>query len=81
MESLTASKAKTSFGSMLMKVQAEPVQIEKNGKPVAVLISKSDYDAMDTLKLELLRLRAAEARHENNLLDVDAVFNDLLKDR
>jgi len=62
METLTANKAKTHFGEMLMKVQKAPVQIDKNGKPVAVVVSIEDYEAAEKVKLQLLQLRAKQAK-------------------
>lgn len=59
MESLTANEAKTHFGSLLMKAQASPVSINKNGKPVAVMVSMEEFERMNMLKLELLKQRAA----------------------
>ena len=62
MEVLTANKAKTHFGEMLMKVQKAPVQIDKNGKPVAVVVSIEDYEAAEKIKLQLLQQRAKQAQ-------------------
>ena len=42
MDALSANEAKTQFGDML-KVQRAPVQINRNGKPVAVVISIDVY--------------------------------------
>jgi prevent-host-death family protein len=39
MESLSANEAKTHFGDLLLKVQREPVQINRNSKAVAVVLS------------------------------------------
>ena len=39
MHNLSANEAKTQFGEMLLTVQREPVQISRNGKPVAVVVS------------------------------------------
>ncbi|MCF6300197.1 MAG: type II toxin-antitoxin system Phd/YefM family antitoxin [Proteobacteria bacterium] len=64
MEILTANKAKTHFGEMLMKVQSAPVQIDKNGKAVAVVISIEDYEAAEKIKLEMLKQRIKLAEHE-----------------
>ncbi|MDX3773399.1 type II toxin-antitoxin system Phd/YefM family antitoxin [Chromatiaceae bacterium AAb-1] len=80
MESLTANQAKTNFGSLLLKAQVEPVQINKNGKPVAVVISVDAYDAMDKVKLEMLRLRAKEVDNIDDLVDGDTFFDELLAD-
>ena len=33
----------TQFGDMLLKAQRAPIQINKNGKPVAVVISMDEY--------------------------------------
>ena len=78
MKSLTANEAKTHFGELLLKAQKEPVQISRNGKPVAVVISMDEYDAIDKLKLKLLKLRAAEADNEASLVDGNSFFNDLM---
>lgn len=78
MKSLTANEAKTHFGELLLKAQKEPVQISRNGKAVAVVISMDEYDAIDKLKLKLLKLRAAEADNETSLVDGNSVFNDLM---
>ncbi|UAL43200.1 type II toxin-antitoxin system Phd/YefM family antitoxin [Shewanella inventionis] len=37
MLTLNANEAKTNFGKMLLKVQSEPIEIKKNGNPVAVI--------------------------------------------
>lgn len=37
METLTSNQAKTQFGDLLLKVQRAPVEISRNGKPVAVM--------------------------------------------
>lgn len=62
MQSLTANDAKTQFGDMLLKAQREPVQINKNGKPVAVVISMDEYQQMEAVKFTLLEERAARAK-------------------
>ena len=64
MEILSANKAKTHFGEMLMKVQKEPVQIDKNGKPVAVVISIEDYEATEVVNLEILKQNLKLAQHQ-----------------
>ena len=53
MEKLTANEAKTHFGQLLMKAQSEPVQIDKNGKPVAVVISMESFEASEQIKFVL----------------------------
>ena len=67
MDALTANEAKTQFGDMLLKAQRAPIQINKNGKPVAVVMSMDEYEGMQSLKLRLLQMRAVQAR-----ADIDA---------
>ncbi len=64
MEKLTANQAKTHFGQLLMKAQSEPVQIDKNGKPVAVVVSMESFEASEKIKLEMLKSRLKVAEHE-----------------
>ena len=52
METMNATDAKREFGEVLLKAQKEPVTINKNGKPVAVMISISDYESLVTLNEE-----------------------------
>jgi len=80
MLALSANDAKTQFGDMLMKVQRAPVQINKNGKPVAVVISVDEYQSMEALKLQLLKSRAVKALEDinnGNTVDGEQFFNEL----
>ncbi len=43
MTTVSASEAKTYFGALVDKAQKEPVTIERQGRPVAVVISYEDY--------------------------------------
>ena len=62
MESISANEAKTHFGELLLKSQQSPVQINKNGKPVAVVISMDEYANFEALKINLLKQRANAAK-------------------
>ncbi len=66
MEALSANEAKTQFGDMLLKAQRAPVQINKNGKPVAIVISVDEYESIESLKLSLLQARADKAKGDIN---------------
>jgi prevent-host-death family protein len=46
MKHFTATEAKNRFGEMLEMSALEAVVIEKNGRDVAVLLSKAEYDRM-----------------------------------
>ena len=81
MQALTANDAKTQFGDMLLKAQREPVQINKNGKPVAVVISIDEYQQMEELKSNLLQERAARAKldiENGNLVEGGQFMADLI---
>jgi prevent-host-death family protein len=61
MRTVSAKDAKNRFGELLMEAQKAPVTIEKNGKPVAVLLSFEEHEEIEKLKLERLRAMIAEA--------------------
>ena len=80
MEALSANEAKTQFGDMLLKAQRAPVQINKNGKPVAVVISMDEYESNEALKLQLLQSRAIKANKDigkGNTIDGESFFDAL----
>lgn len=80
MDTLSANEAKTQFGDMLLKAQRAPIQINRNGKPVAVVISMDEYESIEALKLKLLQARAAQAKADieaGNTVDGDAFFGEL----
>jgi prevent-host-death family protein len=56
MEIVNASDAKREFGEVLLKAQKEPVGINKNGKPVAVMVSANEYEELTTLKEAWLKI-------------------------
>ncbi|KTD60710.1 type II toxin-antitoxin system Phd/YefM family antitoxin [Legionella shakespearei] len=81
MESLSANEAKTHFGDLLLKVQREPVQINRNGKAVAVVLSVEDYLNLESLKMQYLKTRVEQAREEmamGRTIDGNAFFDELL---
>lgn len=81
MHTLTANEAKTQFGDMLLKAQREPVQINRNGKPVAVVVSIEDYEQMEAMKLQLLKAKIQRAQndiHLGNTVDGNAFFDELM---
>ena len=81
MQTLNANQAKTQFGDLLLKVQRSPVQINKNGKPVAVVLSVEEYQELDRLKLQLLKEKIQRARQEvesGELADGEAFISALL---
>ncbi|HGN0870254.1 TPA: type II toxin-antitoxin system Phd/YefM family antitoxin [Providencia alcalifaciens] len=80
MHALSANEAKTHFGDMLLKAQRAPIQINRNGKPVAVVMSAEDYQNFEAMKLQLLQARAAQAKADiaaGDLIDGEAFFDEL----
>ena len=81
MKAVTANEAKTQFGDMLLSVQRAPVQINKNGKPVAVMVSMDDYEQMEDLKVQMLKERVRRAKSEieaGATIKGDTFFDELL---
>lgn len=80
MESVPANVAKTQFGDLLLKVQREPIQIIKNGKPVAVVLSMDEFEDLEAMKLRFLKERVARAKvaiEAGNTVDADTFFAEL----
>ncbi|VAW97764.1 hypothetical protein MNBD_GAMMA21-2958 [hydrothermal vent metagenome] len=50
MEILNASDAKREFGEVLIKAQRGSVRINRNGKPVVVVVSATEYAQLEALK-------------------------------
>ena len=81
MESLSANEAKTHFGDLLLKVQRQPVQINRNGKAVAVVLCVEDYSNLESLKMHYLKTRVDKAKHDidtGRIVEGDVFFDDLL---
>lgn len=77
MLSLTANNAKTKFGEMLISVQREPIEIVKNGTPVAVVVSSEEYNRIEDLKMELVKARFSDIDDDDDLTDGDTFFKEL----
>lgn len=61
MKSFSASDAKRNFGDVLLKVQSSPIGIDKNGKPVAVMLSADTYAEMQRMQRALLQQNIDES--------------------
>ena len=55
MQNVSAHDAKARFGQLLETARQEPVVIERDGRAVAVVVSKEEYDALNAIKLQQLR--------------------------
>ena len=67
MSALSASDAKREFGDVLLKAQKAPVKINKNGKPVAVVVSATEYKQLEAYREEHLK-----AEIEQGIADLEA---------
>ena len=82
MEMLNASDAKREFGEMLLKSQHAPVGINKNGKPVAVVVSIKEYEELELLKVYKLKMLLQEGINDlqsGKISDGNEVFKRLRK--
>jgi prevent-host-death family protein len=55
MKTVTATDAKREFGELLIDAQKGPVGINRNGKPIAVIMSATDYALLEELRESRLR--------------------------
>lgn len=81
METITSNQAKTQFGDLLLKVQRAPVEISRNGKGVAVMLSKEDFTALESLKMAQLQAKIQRAQKdlaEGRVHDGEAFLQSLL---
>ncbi|MBN2204062.1 MAG: type II toxin-antitoxin system Phd/YefM family antitoxin [Thermoleophilia bacterium] len=64
MKTVSATEIKNRFGQYLARVAVEPVAVEKNGRPVAVLVAFEEYELLqradDAFWGELARAAEAE---------------------
>jgi prevent-host-death family protein len=65
MKVMSAGKAKNGFGLLIDTARAEPVTIEKHGRPVAVMLSVEEYERLlssigPAEKRVLIKARPAE---------------------
>lgn len=48
MKTMSAKDAKNSFGLLLDQARAEPVQVEKHGRPVVVVMSVEEFEKLSS---------------------------------
>lgn len=63
MEILTINQVQAQLEGLLLKVQHNPIAISRNGEPIAVIISMTDYSVLEQLKLQQLqqKIKRSEA--------------------
>ena len=50
MKTMSAKDAKNSFGLLLDQARAEPVQVEKYGRPVVVVMSVEEFEKLSSAR-------------------------------
>jgi len=63
---LSVSDAKREFGDLLLKSQHAPIGINKNGKPVAVVVSMKEYRQLEEFKESNLKSLLQEGLDDLN---------------
>jgi prevent-host-death family protein len=68
---VTATELKTKTGECLDRAQKEPLEIEKNGRAIAVLIAHEDYERLSQLE-NAYWLARANASESSGYIGADA---------
>ena len=82
METLSASDARREFGEVLLKAQKGPVGINRNGKPVAVMVSAETFDELQAVRQAALQQAIDDGMADikaGNIVEGDEVFSQLRK--
>lgn len=66
-KTMTAREAKQSFGQLLDTAQREPVSITRNGRDVAVVLSKQDYERLEAAENAYWANQAQKAEQDGYL--------------
>lgn len=69
MKTIAATEAKNRFGELLEGAAVEPVRIERNGRPVAYVVSAAEYEDVEEL-LGFARAARRIANEDQEALDV-----------
>ena len=80
MKQITATEAAKGFGQLVDEAQAEPITIEKNGRPVAVIYSYREAQEIEAMKLAELRRFVAEGIEDSKAGNVQPLTKTLMED-
>jgi prevent-host-death family protein len=76
MKTMQATDAKNRFGELLEDAISEPVIIQKNGRDVAVLMSKAEFDLRNR---SLSRKELVARYHEESIERFGSLYKALAK--
>ena len=82
METVDASDARREFGEVLLKDQKGPVGINRNSKPVAVMVSAETFDELQAVQRAALQQAIDDGMADikaGNIVAGDEVFSRLRK--
>jgi len=79
MKQMTATEAAKGFGQLVDEAQVEPITIEKNGRPVAVIYSYREAQEIEALKLAALRRFVDEGIEDSKAGNVQSITKTLMK--
>ncbi len=60
MRHMATSEARSRFSELIDIAQREPVTIERNGRPIVVMLAMDDYEAAEQAKIDALKAMVAE---------------------
>jgi antitoxin Phd len=66
-DTMNATEAKNKFGELLDFAKLRPMKIEKNGRPVAVVVSAEEYERLEAMEDAWWARQADEAAKEGFL--------------
>lgn len=66
-DTMSASDAKNNFGELLEFARKNPVKIERNGRPVAVVVSAEEFERMEAMEDAWWAGKADEAMKEGTI--------------
>ncbi|MBS1958375.1 MAG: type II toxin-antitoxin system Phd/YefM family antitoxin [Bdellovibrionales bacterium] len=67
MRKFSAKEAKDHFGELIDTAQKEPVEIQKKGRPVAVIVSLDEFKRLEALEETYWANEAKKAMNEGML--------------
>ncbi|MCF6293255.1 MAG: type II toxin-antitoxin system prevent-host-death family antitoxin [Robiginitomaculum sp.] len=70
MKTYSSTDAKREFGDILLRSQRAPISVTRNGKPVAVIVSETEFQEM---KLQALRAALIEGEQSGDAGVLDMV--------
>ena len=67
MQTLSARDAKYNFGRLIDTARAEPVTVEKHGRPVVIVLAVEEYQRLKMIELNTGRRRSLPFRRRRQV--------------